>query len=49
MHGTVAPQSTGTGASSGCIRMFNEDAMDLYRRCPITSSIARPSSRMAEV
>ncbi|MER2634795.1 MAG: L,D-transpeptidase [Rhizobiaceae bacterium] len=34
-HGTVAPWSIGTDASSGCIRMFNEDVIDLYQRCPI--------------
>ena len=34
LHGTTAPWSIGTDASSGCIRMFNEDAIDLYRRCP---------------
>lgn len=35
LHGTVAPWSIGTDASSGCIRMFNEDVIDLYQRCPI--------------
>jgi len=34
-HGTIQPWSIGTDASSGCIRMFNEDAIDLYQRCPI--------------
>ncbi len=34
-HGTIQPWSIGTDASSGCIRMFNEDVMDLYQRCPI--------------
>jgi lipoprotein-anchoring transpeptidase ErfK/SrfK len=34
-HGTLAPWSIGTDASSGCIRMFNEDAIDLYQRCPV--------------
>jgi lipoprotein-anchoring transpeptidase ErfK/SrfK len=39
MHGTVQPWSIGTDASSGCIRMFNEDAMDLYRRCPVGTAV----------
>jgi lipoprotein-anchoring transpeptidase ErfK/SrfK len=39
IHGTVAPWSIGTNASSGCIRMFNEDALDLYRRCPIGTAV----------
>jgi lipoprotein-anchoring transpeptidase ErfK/SrfK len=34
-HGTIQPWSIGTDASSGCIRMFNEDAIDLYQRCPV--------------
>lgn len=38
-HGTIAPWSIGTDASSGCIRMFNEDAIDLYQRCPIGTSV----------
>jgi lipoprotein-anchoring transpeptidase ErfK/SrfK len=34
-HGTLEPWSIGKDASSGCIRMFNEDAIDLYQRCPV--------------
>lgn len=34
LHGTLEPWSIGTDASSGCIRMFNEDVIDLYQRCP---------------
>ena len=32
IHGTLEPQSIGTNASSGCIRMINQDAIDLYSR-----------------
>ena len=32
IHGTIEPHSIGTNASSGCIRMINQDAMDLYSR-----------------
>ena len=39
VHGTTKPWSIGTDASSGCIRMFNEDAIDLYRRCPIGAAV----------
>jgi lipoprotein-anchoring transpeptidase ErfK/SrfK len=39
IHGTVEPWSIGTNASSGCIRMFNEDAIDLYQRCPIGTRV----------
>lgn len=34
LHGTTEPCSIGTDASSGCIRMFPEDIIDLYQRCP---------------
>lgn len=32
IHGTSEPWTIGTEASSGCIRMFNEDVIDLYDR-----------------
>jgi lipoprotein-anchoring transpeptidase ErfK/SrfK len=32
IHGTNAPETIGTNVSSGCIRMMNEDVMDLYDR-----------------
>jgi len=32
IHGTYAPWSIGVAVSAGCIRMFNQDAMDLYER-----------------
>ena len=38
-HGTIAPWSIGTDVSSGCIRMFNEDVIDLYQRCPIGTAV----------
>lgn len=34
LHGTLEPWSIGSDASSGCIRMFPEDIIDLYQRCP---------------
>ncbi len=39
-HGTIQPWSIGTDASSGCIRMFNEDAIDLYQRIPVGTAVA---------
>ena len=30
IHGTNAPESIGTAASNGCIRMFNSDVEDLF-------------------
>lgn len=32
IHGTTEPWTIGTEASSGCIRMINEDVIDLYER-----------------
>lgn len=34
LHGTLEPWSIGKDVSSGCIRMFPEDIVDLYQRCP---------------
>ncbi|PWK69950.1 L,D-transpeptidase, partial [Aminobacter sp. AP02] len=31
-HGTSEPWTIGTEASSGCIRMINEDVIDLYEK-----------------
>ncbi len=39
LHGTTKPWSIGKDASSGCIRMLNEDVIDLYRRCPIGTAV----------
>ncbi len=32
IHGTVDPASIGHATSAGCIRLFNQDAIDLYER-----------------
>ncbi len=34
IHGTLEPWSIGNDVSSGCIRMFPEDVIDLYQRSP---------------
>lgn len=39
LHGTLEPWSIGSNVSSGCIRMFSEDAIDLYQRCPIGTRV----------
>jgi lipoprotein-anchoring transpeptidase ErfK/SrfK len=39
IHGTTEPQSIGKSVSSGCIRMINQDAIDLYRRVPIGARV----------
>lgn len=39
IHGTPEWQSIGHNASSGCIRMINQDVMDLYERVPDGSKV----------
>jgi lipoprotein-anchoring transpeptidase ErfK/SrfK len=34
IHGTNEPWSIGKAMSSGCIRMMNQDVIDLYGRVP---------------
>ena len=35
LHGTTEPWSIGTMVSSGCVRLLNQDIIDLYRRVPV--------------
>jgi lipoprotein-anchoring transpeptidase ErfK/SrfK len=39
IHGTYEPWTIGKSVSSGCIRMINQDVMDLYRRTPIGTRV----------
>lgn len=39
IHGTSEPWTIGTEASSGCIRMFNEDAIDLFDRVRVGAKV----------
>ena len=39
IHGTIEPYSIGKAVSSGCIRMLNQDAIDLYARVPIGTKV----------
>jgi lipoprotein-anchoring transpeptidase ErfK/SrfK len=39
IHGTLEPHSIGKSVSSGCIRMVNQDAIDLYARTPIGTKV----------
>lgn len=34
LHGTTEPYTIGTNVSSGCIRLMNQDIIDLYNRVP---------------
>jgi lipoprotein-anchoring transpeptidase ErfK/SrfK len=39
IHGTNEPESIGTAASSGCIRMLNEEVVELYDRVYIGTKV----------
>jgi lipoprotein-anchoring transpeptidase ErfK/SrfK len=39
IHGTNEPSTIGHNVSSGCIRMMNEDAIDLYNRVPVGAKV----------
>lgn len=39
IHGTSEPWTIGTEASSGCIRMLNEDVIDLYGRVALGANV----------
>jgi lipoprotein-anchoring transpeptidase ErfK/SrfK len=39
LHGTLEPWTIGTMVSSGCIRLMNQDIIDLYRRVPTGTKV----------
>jgi lipoprotein-anchoring transpeptidase ErfK/SrfK len=39
IHGTNQPEYIGWAISSGCIRMLNEDVIDLYNRVPVGATV----------
>lgn len=46
IHGTTEPDSIGKAVSSGCIRMMNQDVIDLYSRVPLgTKVVVLPTHR----
>ena len=45
IHGTVEPWTIGKSVSSGCIRMINQDVIDLYQRTPVGAKVVVLSSR----
>jgi lipoprotein-anchoring transpeptidase ErfK/SrfK len=46
IHGTNQPEYIGTAISSGCIRMTNEDAIDLYRRVKVGTPVVVLNSHL---
>jgi lipoprotein-anchoring transpeptidase ErfK/SrfK len=39
LHGTNEPDSIGHAVSSGCIRLLNQDIIDLYNRVPVGTHV----------
>jgi lipoprotein-anchoring transpeptidase ErfK/SrfK len=39
IHGTNEPWTIGQSVSSGCIRMLNQDVIDLYQRVPVGAKV----------
>jgi lipoprotein-anchoring transpeptidase ErfK/SrfK len=47
IHGTNEPETIGHDVSAGCIRMRNEDVVDLYERTPVGTKVIVLASRAA--
>jgi lipoprotein-anchoring transpeptidase ErfK/SrfK len=47
IHGTNEPQTIGQSVSSGCIRMLNQDVIDLYQRTPVGAKVVVLQSRVS--
>jgi len=39
LHGTTEPETIGTAVSSGCIRLVDQDIIDLYNRVPVGAPV----------
>jgi lipoprotein-anchoring transpeptidase ErfK/SrfK len=48
MHGTTEPWTIGRSVSSGCIRMINQDAIDLYDRVGVGARVIVLGSRLRQ-
>ena len=46
IHGTNEPHTIGQSLSSGCIRMLNQDVIDLYERTPLGAKVVVLRSRL---
>jgi len=49
LHGTNAPRSIGHNVSSGCVRLINQDIIDLYARVPLGTRVVvlQPAEKAA--
>ena len=48
IHGTNEPSTIGQNVSSGCIRMTNEDAIDLYNRVKVGTLVVVLAPKTAD-
>ena len=52
IHGTNEPESIGKNVSSGCVRLLNQDVIDLFNRTPVGAKVIvlpeRTRSRRAD-
>ena len=46
IHGTIEPWTIGKSVSSGCIRMINQDVIDLYQRAPVGARVVVLGARV---
>jgi lipoprotein-anchoring transpeptidase ErfK/SrfK len=46
IHGTNQPEYIGEAISSGCIRMLNEDVIDLYHRVKVGTPVVVLNSHL---
>lgn len=49
IHGTDAPWTIGTAVSHGCIRMYNSDVQDLYKRVRVGAKVIVTWKRFSSV
>jgi lipoprotein-anchoring transpeptidase ErfK/SrfK len=49
IHGTNDPDSIGRSVSSGCIRLFNQDVIDLFNRVPVGTRVVVRGGRSQEM
>jgi lipoprotein-anchoring transpeptidase ErfK/SrfK len=50
IHGTAEPQTIGSAVSNGCVRLVNEQVIELYNRVPVgTRVVLNPKSRRGAI
>jgi lipoprotein-anchoring transpeptidase ErfK/SrfK len=47
IHGTNEPWTIGRSVSSGCVRMINQDAIDLYQRTAVGTKVVVLATRVS--